>query len=513
MPATNNIASKLNPFQKQRDLSERFDMSSPNPKLGSIYTKDANREPAPIISLSVGSAGMHRTALWTKKMNALGCLGRIQSLIVYDCNSTNIRLWRKAAQNSGLDHLSIIPEYLPLSEGFLRQPDFFEDHYGAIERDIERIVDDVERRANEAGTRPQVILEWVGFGGHARLSYLIHEHMQDRFPKAQFLPIYCMPAERVLEQNIREHNLWNQAESIIGEIPSLITDNRAAGSLQVLDERVALGLAAMEACYRFRPESGTMAETISMFGMHQSRWLSLDMIDIPYRANRPQRRRQHGRQLRPSHEQRTSQSAVVQSIKEAIWRIAEPANDEQHTAYFKTPPNDTEQKIYVILPFDHVVVDEIKNDVEDQLQRETFTGPFPGTKIAFASGNALWRYDEDGFDYGHVCKIAGMDKELIPTSIERIIQDDGNFRNNRRRVLSKGEKKMVNMGIPLSDRYENKGAGEALSLDKNSSIIQTNGHSNQLDDTYQPDEKRFAHNDLGQGEGQLVGQEEEITPV
>ena len=87
MPPTNNIASRLNPFQKQRDLSERFDMSSPNLKLGSIYTKDANREPSPIISLSVGSAGMHRTALWTKKMNALGCLGRIQSLIVYDCNS------------------------------------------------------------------------------------------------------------------------------------------------------------------------------------------------------------------------------------------------------------------------------------------------------------------------------------------------------------------------------------------------------------------------------------------
>ena len=88
--ALTRSVSRLNPFQKQRDLSERFDMSSPNPKLGSIYTKDANREPSPIISLSVGSAGMHRTALWTKKMNALGCLGRIQSLIVYDCNTAKL---------------------------------------------------------------------------------------------------------------------------------------------------------------------------------------------------------------------------------------------------------------------------------------------------------------------------------------------------------------------------------------------------------------------------------------
>ena len=257
------------------------------------------------------------------------------TFVVYDCNSTNIRLWRKAAAASNLSDISIVPEYLPLSEGFLRQPDFFMDHYGAIERDIERIVDDMERQANEAGTRPQVIIEWIGFGGHARLSYLIHEHVADRFPRAKFLPVYCMPAERVLEQNIREHRLWQEAEQIIGDIPSLITDNRAAGSLQMLDERVALGLAAMEACYRFRPESGTMAETVSMFGIKGVRWLSLEVADIPYRVNKPSRGR---RSQQPSHDQRMSHSAVVQSIKEAIWRIAAPVNDEQHTAYFRCRP-------------------------------------------------------------------------------------------------------------------------------------------------------------------------------
>ena len=443
MPSLN--LAGLNPFNKQPDLSERFSMKSPSTQLGSIYSRDADREPAPIVSLSVGSAGMHRTALWVKKMTALGCLPRIQSLVVYDCNDTNVRLWKRAAENSGLDHVTIVPSYLPLTDGFLRQPHFYEDYYGAIERDIEDMVDQMERRANEAGTRPQVIIEWLGFGGHAMLSYLIHEHVADRFPSAKFLPIFCMPSERVLEQNIRDYNLWQESERIIGKIPCVITDNRAAGSLQVLDERVALGMAAMEACYRFRPESGTMAETISMFTMQKTRWLSLEVVDLPYRVNRGRRRRPE----QATHEERMAHSTVVQSIKEAIWRVARPSNDEQHTGYFQKPPYDAEQRIYVLLPFTHELVEDIKTDVEDQLQRETFNGPFPGTKVAFAAGNSLWRNDQDRFAYGHVCKLVGMAPDLIPPSVERIINDDGSFRNRRSRVPSKGERVMEELGIPI----------------------------------------------------------------
>ena len=490
-----NVAARLNPFRRQRDLSERFDMSTPNSRLGSIYARDAAREPAPIVSLSVGSAGMHRTALWVKKMTALGCVSRIQSLVVYDCNDTNIRLWKRAARNSGLDHLTITPSYLPLTDGFLRQPDFFQDYYGAIERDIESIVDQMERRSNEAGTRPQVIIEWMGFGGHARLSYLIHEHVADRFPNAKFLPVFCIPSERVLEQNIRDYDLWNEGERIIGAVPSLITDNRAAGSLQTLDERVALGLASMEACYRFRPESGTIAETISMFTMQKSRWLSLETVDLPYRAHRERPRRAE----KVTHEDRMAHSAVVQSIKEAVWRLAEPANDEQHTGYFKTPAHDAEQRIYVVLPFNHLVVEGIEEDVEDQLQREAFNGPFPGTKVAFAAGNALWRNDQEKFAYGHVCKLVGMTAGLVPPSIDRIIREDGDFRSHRRRVLSKGEKKMLELGIPLSQTYDRKDGSTAPPEQRR------NGHDEAIAPEQTPPERNgFDHEDLGQGTGELI---------
>lgn len=391
---------------------------------------------------------MKRTALWTQKMRALGCDQRIQSLVVYDCNSTNVRKWNEAAVASGYGHISITPTYLPFSEGFLRQPNFFMSHYGAIERDIERIVDDMERRANEAGSRPQLILEWFGFGGHARLSYLVHEHVADRFPGSKFLPIFCMPSERVLEQNIRDHYLWHEAEDIIGPVSSLITDNRASGSIQTLDERIALGIATMESCYRFRPDVGTMPEIVSMFNLAECRWLSLDATDMPYRVDNSRSGRRND-----SKERAMAQAAVVQGIKEAIWRIAEPDNHEHHTGFFTTKDTTQEQRICCLLPFTPEVVEEIKEDVEDQLQRETFSAPFPGTKVAFASGNALWRQHQN-FAYGHIFKLSGLPAEPVPPSIQRVLYEDSHFRTSRRRVKSRGEERMDELGMDLPTQEE-----------------------------------------------------------
>ena len=502
-----NVAA-LNPFERRKQSTARYHMGSQQEQLGDIYTRDLDREPAPIASVAVGSAGMQRTAFWVQKMNAMGGLGRIQSLVVYDCNSTNIRQWTQAASASGIDKLSIVPEYLPLSEGFLRQPNFFMSHYGAIERDIERIVDDMERLANEAGVRPQIILEWIGFGGHARLSFLFHEHLADRFPGSKFLPIYCMPAERVLEQNIRDYRLWDEAENIVGPISSIITDNRASGSLQTLDERVALGLAAMEACYRFRPEVGTVAETVSMFNLNGSRWLSLEATDLPYRINQRQDRRRSNQVVSP--ERKMAHSAVVQSLKEAIWRIAAPGNDEHHTGYFVPPDHSAEQRIYCVLPFTPEILEEIKVDVEDQLHRETFSGPYAGTKVAFAPGNALWR-SRDDFTYGHIFKIVGTPANPVPPSIERILREDGNFRTSRRRVLSRGEAMMLEMGLELSQKAPKQNVGlQSLQEKHSTGLLDHENGASTSDAEAEPDNRQeqsqpnFDQEDLGHGPAELI---------
>ena len=447
----------MNPFARRKETPERFRMKDNGSRLGNIMMDNYDREPAPIISVSVGSAGMRRTALWRRKMDALGCAGRIQSMVAYDCNRTNVQQWVEAANASGIMDNCIVPNYLPFSEGFLRQPNFFIEHYGPIERDLERIVDEMEQKASESGVRPQLIIEWIGFGGHARISYLFHEMLAERFQGARILPVYCIPDDRVLEQNIREYNLWTEAQQIIGNGPAVITDNRTASNLESLDERVATTLAAAEACYRFRPEYGTMAETASTFALHGSRWLGLQVSDIPYRET-IDRRNLKALNTNPKARQSTSEAlqanaaitASAQTIKEAIWRIASPENDEHQTGYLGKSKHTDEQRIYCLLPFHPSITEIIKEDVEDQLQRETFNGPFPGTKVCFAPGNANYSNSPNGYTYGHICKIYGLSDEEIPPSVARVLDPHNDYRGSRRRVLSKGEDMMQKLGIPLT---------------------------------------------------------------
>ena len=46
------------------------------------------------------------------------------TLVAYDCNRTNVQQWVEAANASGVMDNCIVPNYLPFSEGFLRQPNY-----------------------------------------------------------------------------------------------------------------------------------------------------------------------------------------------------------------------------------------------------------------------------------------------------------------------------------------------------------------------------------------------------
>ena len=51
------------------------------------------------------------------------CGSRVM-LVDYDCNRTNVQQWVEAANASGVMDNCIVPNYLPFSEGFLRQPNY-----------------------------------------------------------------------------------------------------------------------------------------------------------------------------------------------------------------------------------------------------------------------------------------------------------------------------------------------------------------------------------------------------
>ena len=170
-------------------------------------------------------------------MRAMGCADRMQSMLIYDCNLVNIGKLDADAREWGAADKIVVPEYLPFSEGFLRRVDQYQRHYGAIERDMEMMVEKAESLSLMAGTEPQVILEWIGFGGHAKLSYMLHDIVKMRFPEARILPIICFPDDQTMHQNIRKDSIWPATEEMLGpNVAALLTDNRRGTDFPKLDD-------------------------------------------------------------------------------------------------------------------------------------------------------------------------------------------------------------------------------------------------------------------------------------
>ena len=163
-----------------KSQNRTFHIGRNNPhRLGSQVDHQREGVPPPIVSVAVGTAGYKRSWRWAKRMGEAGVLDRVQSLLMYDCNQGTIdtidsetqsmrppRPLRQPARHR--------PGYLPKVDGFLRDPNAYKDFYGLIHRDMERMVETVVRRSEEVGSPPQIILEWLGFGGHAKLGGVLH---------------------------------------------------------------------------------------------------------------------------------------------------------------------------------------------------------------------------------------------------------------------------------------------------------------------------------------------------
>lgn len=390
-----------------------------DPRPGRVWNQTtpggSDQTPAPIASVSVGTTGLRRTRRFLEKMYAAGCADRIQSLCVYDCNRTTIGQWQKTQSQSTADK-TILPNYIPLSEGFLRNNRAFQSYYGKIERDLERMADRMYARANEAGTPPQVILEWIGFGGHSLLSYLFHNIVAERFPDSTFLPIICLPYERILEQKMR-NEVWESTIAAYADTKSIITDNAIDKDLTTIDHRLAIALAAIESAYRASPESGTLAEIATMFGMTPSPYLGIAETSIPLR-------------IEDDSIVLGQDESTTHTIKQAIWSISD-VQRRYWLAQYDHPEQDAEQRVIVSIPTDRSRMLEFADDILDQLRREDFEIAYPGTKIAFAPANFNWNRDPDtqnSLAYAHVTKIFATGTGVQP-SIQRILQPGYTFSN------------------------------------------------------------------------------------
>ena len=402
---------------------------------------DLTREgtPPPIVSIAVGTAGYKRSWRWARRMGEAGVLDRVQSLMMYDCNQGTIdsidNETRSMRRVRGGQLPVIIPGFLPKVDGFLRDPNAYKDFYGLIHRDMERMVDTVARRSEEVGSPPQLILEWLGFGGHAKLGGVLHGMMRERFPEATFLPIVLVPSEAVLKENMRRET-WGAYEETIGtrlvrnargvqelqRHPALITDNSMSPNFERLDDKLAIALASMEAGMRYQVDAGSMAETVTSFGDYSNGWFGVRVlnrrVDIADTRNGsrlfgPFR----GREIVVVND---NAKQLPFSIKSAMWDIMDPKRTDLQLAKHPFPEGDTVMRMVITLPVEASGLADIAADVQDQMHREDFDVAYPNLMWSFASSNFQQSPDDR---HMHVSLFFPLQNDNIPT-ISDIMGED-----------------------------------------------------------------------------------------
>jgi hypothetical protein len=393
---------------KVQNLTFRIRRQEPH-RLEDEIVRSREGVPPPIVSVAVGTAGYKRSWKWAQRMGEAGVLDRVQSLLMYDCNQgTKDSIIRESAAMRGRGTLAdlpvVVPGYIPKVDGFLRDPNAYKDFYGRIDRDMENMVNAVNRRADEIGSPPQLILEWVGFGGHAKLAGILHNKLVEQFPEALFLPIVLLPEEHALKENMRRET-WGAYEETMGVrqirsngrvearsgFPALLTDNNInrGRDFERLDNLLAVGLASMESGMQFQSDSGSLAETVASFADYSNGWFGMRVAS---RRLETAVVRQRSRLFGPM---RGRELVVVDDdsgrlgddIKRGIWDILDPTKETAQLANHSFVETDSVMRMVITLPVDRDGVRKIEEDVTNQLVREDFKDAFPNLQWSFASAN------------------------------------------------------------------------------------------------------------------------------
>ena len=384
-----------------------FHIRRNNPhRLGGQHDLSRDGTPPPIVSVSVGTAGYKRSWKWAQRMGEAGVLDRVQSLLMYDCNQGTVDSIDSETQAmrrvQGGRLPVIVPGFMPKVDGFLRDPNAYKDYYGLIHRDMERMVDTVSRRAEEVGSPPQLILEWLGFGGHAKLGGVLHEMLVERFPDATFFPIVLTPSEAVLKENMRRET-WGAYEETIGlrridpgpgqeeppKHPALITDNSLSLNYTRLDDKLAIALASMEAGMRYQVDAGSLAETVASFGNYSNGWFGMRVLNKRVDIADTRRRNRlfgpfSGREIVVVND---AAKHLPFSIKSAMWDILDPKRQDLQLAKHGFADGDSVMRMVIVLPIEASGIREIEDDVRDQMLREDFDLAYPNLMWSFASAN------------------------------------------------------------------------------------------------------------------------------
>ena len=150
-------------------------------RVDGVVGENGSKDPAPpILSVSVGTAGASRNWRFLQRMTDADRLSRVCSAIVCDYNFGTIRQVGRLVKKTRGRQLSrvVLPATIHTADGFLLNPYEFGNHLGDIDDDLKGMVDQVYEHSWKIGCQPQLILEFLGFGGHAIVGLMLHKKLR-----------------------------------------------------------------------------------------------------------------------------------------------------------------------------------------------------------------------------------------------------------------------------------------------------------------------------------------------
>ena len=390
---------------------------SRNHRLLHTAKRPAEGLPPSLVVVGVGTAGVRRTLLFAQRMSELSAAGRIQTALFYDCNEITVGHVRKrlrklfgATRNEGGIQL-LFPNYIPLSNGFMRDPKKFQAYQGPLERDMDNIVNQVMLHSERCGRAPEVIIQFMSFSGHAIPGARLYQKLQNAFPSAAMLPVMMLPQDHVSEEWTRRY-IWEQYEDMLGGANCLVT-TQSSGNSGEDDTRLATGLAGFEVA-EFGEDDGMATSQLSITFRRlvpaSGGWLGMATV----KRKLPIMRKFHWLRLPPWWREYAAvgpDDELSTSLGNAIWSTLDPAAQlAEGTSHAENAP----QEMVVSLPVHADELEPVATNAAEVLDHSNIFERFPNMDIAFTTARFTERLTTE--PYMHVTRLYPIQGELSAVS-------------------------------------------------------------------------------------------------
>ena len=377
-----------------------------------------------LVVVGVGTAGVRRSMLFSERMSELSAAGRIQTSVYYDCNEVTVANVQKTLQKSfgaaraGAGTQVLFPNYVPVPNGFMRDPTRFSDFRGPLERDMDNIISQVMLHSERCGRVPETIIEFMGFSGHAVLGGLLHQKLQNTFPNSTILPVMMLPKDHVSEEWTRRY-IWEQYENLLSGSNCLVTTQSDVNARED-DARLATGLAGFEVAEFSEEEDPSISQlgvTLRRLMPASGGWLGMAAV----KRKMPVTRKFEWFNFPPWWRQYAAigpDDDLSSLLGNAIWSTLDPA--AQLAEGINQPPNSP-QEIVVSLPLHGDELEPVASQAAEALDHSSIFDRFANLDIAFNTARFTDRMETD--PYMHVTRLYPV-KGGLP-AVTEILRGEG----------------------------------------------------------------------------------------